>query len=60
MEIGVQILNKVNCIYDYANTLGKYMNPTILSPAMDKIIGQTGLLSLSRAIGREEEEEEKH
>ena len=45
----VQILNKVIYILHCANTLGEVMNPTILPPAMGKIVGQIGLFSLSMA-----------
>ena len=36
MVTQVQILDKAVCISHSANTLGKGMNPTILSPAMSK------------------------
>ena len=45
----VQNLNEDVCISHYANTLGKGMKSTILSPAMDKIDGWTGLFSLGMA-----------
>ena len=32
----VQVLAEVVCVSRSANTLGKGMNPTVLSPAMDK------------------------
>ena len=34
------------CILHSTNILGKSMNPTILPPAMSKIVGQTGLVNL--------------
>ena len=34
--IQVQILDSVVCISHSVNTLGKYMNPILLPPAMDK------------------------
>ena len=43
----VQILDKA--IYILHNTLGKGMNPTILIPAMSKIVEETRLFSLSMA-----------
>ena len=36
MVTSVQNQDKAVCISHSANTLGKGMNPTILSPAMDK------------------------
>ena len=35
------------------NTVGKGMNPISLPPAISKIVGQTGLFSLSMATGLE-------
>ena len=32
----VQILDETNCISHSTNTLGKAMNPIILTPVMDK------------------------
>ena len=42
----VQFLDKTICISLSANTLWKGVNPTILPPAMDKIVGQTVLFNL--------------
>ena len=42
----VQILDETNCVSHSTNTLGKGMNPTILPPAMGKIVGQTRFFSL--------------
>ena len=42
----VQTLNEAVCISHSTNTLWKIMNPTFLPPAMGKIVGQTGILSL--------------
>ena len=41
------------CILHWANTLGKGMNLTYLSLAMDKIVGQIRLFTLGMAIGLE-------
>ena len=46
-------LNKAVCISHTANTLGKNMNPTILLPAMGKIVGQTELFNLGMATSLE-------
>ena len=45
----VQILDETDCISHSSNTLGKGMNPIILPPAMDKIVGQTEFFSLGKA-----------
>ena len=45
----VQILDDTDCISHGASTLGKSMNPIILSPAMGKIVGQTEFFSLGEA-----------
>ena len=45
----VQILDETDCILHRTNTLGKGMNPIILPPAMDKIVGQTRFFSLGEA-----------
>ena len=45
----VQILDENDCISHNTNTLGKGMNPIILPPAMDKIVGQTDFFSLGEA-----------
>ena len=42
----VQNLDEAVSIAHCTNTLVKDMNPTILPPAMGKLIGETGLLSL--------------
>ena len=47
--IQVQTLDEAVCISLSTNTLGKGMNPTILPPAMGKIIGQIGLFSFGMA-----------
>ena len=39
------------CIAHSTNTLGKGMNPTILTSAMGKIVGQIELFSLGMATG---------
>ena len=41
----VQILNNAVSISHIANTLRKGMNPTILFPAIGKIVEQTGLFN---------------
>ena len=41
----VHILDEIVCISQSADTLGKGMNPTILSSAMGKIVEQTRLFS---------------
>ena len=46
MEAQVQILNETVCISYNTNILGKGIHPTILPPAMHKIIGQSGFLTL--------------
>ena len=45
MVTRVQILDEVAYISQSANSLRKGMNPTILPPAMGKIIGKTGLFN---------------
>ena len=45
----VQILDETDCISHNTNTLGKGTNPIILPPAMGKLVGQTGFLSLGEA-----------
>ena len=47
----VQILNEVLYISHSANTLGKDTNPTIFTPTMNKIIGQTGLFNFGLTTG---------
>ena len=47
--IRVQVLDKAVCISHGAKTLRKGMNPSILSPAMGKIVGQTRLFKLCKA-----------
>ena len=42
----IQILDEAVCISHNVNTLAKSMNTTILTPAMGKIVGQTGSLAL--------------
>ena len=44
-----QILDETDCISHSINTLGKGMNPIILSPVMGKIVGQTRFFSLVEA-----------
>ena len=39
------------CISLFANTLGKGMNPSILSAAMRKIVEQTGFFSMATGLG---------
>ena len=51
----VQNLDETVCISHHANTLGKGMNPTILSLNMGKIVGQTELFNLGVATNLEEE-----
>ena len=46
----VQILDKAVCILHSSDNIGKGTNSSIISPAMSKIEGQTGLLSLGVAI----------
>ena len=50
----VQILDETDCISHCTNTLGKGMNPTILPPAMGKVIGQTRFFSLGEATSQGE------
>ena len=50
----VQILDETDCILHCTNNLGKGMNPTILPPAMGKLVGQTRFFSLSEASSLEE------
>ena len=45
----VQILDETVCISYGAYNLGKGINPTTLTPAMDKIVGQTIFLSFGMA-----------
>ena len=45
----IQISDKALCISNRANILGKYMNLSILSPAMGKIVGQDGLYNYCMA-----------
>ena len=47
----VQILDEAVYISDYANTLEKDINPTILSTDTGKIGGQTGLFTFGMATG---------
>ena len=47
--IWVQILDEEVYISHSANAFGKGTNPTILPPAMSKIVGQTRLFSLGMA-----------
>ena len=47
----VQTLNEAFCISYSVNTFGKVINPTILPPAMHKIVGQTELFKLGMATG---------
>ena len=49
MTTRVQILDTAVCISHSVNTLGKSMNPTILPPAIGKIVGQTGFFNLGMA-----------
>ena len=49
MATQVQILDEADCISQSTNTLGKGMNPIILPPAMGKIVGQAGFVSLGEA-----------
>ena len=44
-------LNEVVCISHSANILGKGMHPTILPPAIGKIVGQTGFFHLHLTTG---------
>ena len=48
---GNQSSNPHEAISYCANNLGKRMDPTILLPAMGKIVGYTGLINLDIAIG---------
>ena len=45
----VQIQDETDCISYSTNTLGKSINPIILSPAIGKIVGQTRFFSLGEA-----------
>ena len=47
--IRVQVLAEAVYISHSTNTPGKGMSPTILSPAMDKIVQQTKFFSLGYA-----------
>ena len=47
----VQIPNEAARNSHSANTIVKGMNPTILSPAMGKLVGQTELVDLNMASG---------
>ena len=47
----VQILDKTVCISHSGNALGKAKNPTILHPAMGKIVWLTVLFNLSMVTG---------
>ena len=49
MVTKVQILDKAAYISHSTNTFGKGMYPTILSPAMSKIVEQTGFFNLDNA-----------
>ena len=42
----VQILDEAVCISHSANNLGKSLNPIILPPAVDKLLGRLGSLTL--------------
>ena len=44
--IRVQILDVVVCISHSANKLRKGMNPTVLHPAMGKLLGRLGSVTL--------------
>ena len=46
---GVEILDEAFCISHNGSTLGKGINPTVLPPAMGKIVGQAMLFSLGMA-----------
>ena len=50
----VHILNKAVCISHSTSTLGKDMNSIILSPAMDKKVGQSGLFNFGIVTDLEE------
>ena len=50
----VQILDETDNISHSTNTLGKGMNPIILSPAMGKIVGQTRFFDLGEETSLEE------
>ena len=47
----VQTLDKAVCISHGTYILEKGINPTILLPALCKIVGQTGLFNLVMATG---------
>ena len=49
MATQVQILDETDFISHSTNTLGKGVNPIILSPAMGRIVGQTRFFSLGEA-----------
>ena len=55
MTTRVQILDKTDCISHSTNTLGKGMNPIILSPAMGKQQGRLGSSALMRQLVQEKE-----
>ena len=46
--IWVQILTEAVCILLHANSFGKSINPSLLSPAMGKNLGKVGSLGLIR------------
>ena len=48
-------LDEAVCISYSANTLRRCIEPTILSPATGKIVGQTGFFSFGMATSLEEE-----
>ena len=47
----VRIQDEAVCISHSVNTFEKAVNPTILPPAMSKIVGQIGLFSLGMVTG---------
>ena len=49
----VQILDKAVCISHSANTYGKDRHPTLLPPALGKLYGRLGSLTLVTNLGEE-------
>ena len=52
----VQTLREAVCISRSANTRAKDMNTTLIFAIMDKIVGQTKLLSIGKATSLTEDE----
>ena len=50
----VQIMDENVCCAHDADILGKDMNPNIVLPSVDKVVGQIGLFIFGMEIGQKE------